>query len=146
MNIRDGESYIELEVTERMPAGTPGAGDSRFTVRVRMTGGETSFRAESWAWVERGVLAEFARQLRQLEDLRQGSASLESMSPGELELDIRSLDPAGHMGVFGQVAHSCYGGAGGPHRSEVAFGLAFCPSELPALVREFEALVAEGDE
>ncbi len=57
-------------------------------------------------------------------------------------MEIRSIDDAGHMAVCGHVAHPCYGGAGGPYPSKVTFGIRFCPSELPGLVREFERLVA----
>ncbi len=143
MKLHNGESYLELEVTEQSSLGSQRAGDTRFVVRVRMAGGETIFTAESRAWVEGGALAGFAQDLRRLDDKRRGSSGLlVSMSPDEFRMEIRSIDDAGHMAVFGHVAHHCYGGVGGSHLSKVAFGIPFCPSELPGLVREFERLVA----
>jgi len=142
MLVRDGEDFLGLTVTDRGAAGTPGAGDIRFAVRVRVAGKDTVFTGETWCWVEGRVLAAFADQLRALEELRQGAAALESMSPGELRLEVRSTDRAGHMAAFGQVGHWCYSGAGGRHWSAIAFGIQFSPSELPPLVREFSALVA----
>ena len=143
MLLRDEESYLELKVTEQLPPGTQRAGDTRFVVRVRMAGGDTAFSAESWAWVDGKALAGFAQDLRRLESARQGpSGFLSAMSPDEFRMEIRSTDHAGHVGVFGWVAHHCCGGVGGPHLSKVAFGIPFDPGELPRLVREFERLAA----
>jgi hypothetical protein len=104
---------------------------------------DTTFTAESWAWVDGGALAGFARDLRRLDDARQGSSGfLSAMSSDEFRMEIRSTDHAGHMGVFGWVAHHYSGGVGGPHLSKVTFGIPFDPSELPRLVREFERLAA----
>jgi hypothetical protein len=146
MILRDGESFLELGVTEQVPAGTQGVGDTRFEIGVHMAGSETSFSAQSWAWVELPELVEFTRKLRQLEESRQGEAFLESMSPGEFALQIRIVDNVGHVGAFGTVAHSCYAGIGGPHRSEVTFGIPFHSDSLPEQVREFGSLVAAYDE
>jgi hypothetical protein len=76
-------------------------GDTRFAVRVRISGINTVFTAEGLRWVELRALVAFSEQLRVLEERRQGSASLESMSPGELQLQIRSTDRAGHMAAIG---------------------------------------------
>ena len=140
MVINDQDGCIELEMTEQIPLDSQGAGDTRFIVRVRFRSHETVFSAETWAWVEAPVLAAFASQLRALEEKRQGSAVMESMSPGELRLEIRIYDGAGHVGAFGQVGHWCHGGVGGPYWSVVTFGIPFCPTELPGLVHEFEVL------
>jgi hypothetical protein len=144
MKLQDGQSYLKLEVTEQLPLGTQRAGDTQFLVRVRMANHDTTFTAESRAWVDGGALAGFARDLRRLDDARQGSSGfLSAMSADEFRMEIRSTDHAGHMGVFGWVAHHCYGGVGGPNLSKVTFGIPFDPSELPSLVREFERLAAE---
>jgi hypothetical protein len=141
MKLQDGRSYLELEVAEQVPPGTQRAGDTRFVVRARMAACDTTFTAESWAWVDGRALAGFARDLRRLDDARQGSSGfLSALSSDEFRMEIRSTDGAGHMGVFGWVAHHCYGGVGGPHLSKVTFGIPFDPSELPGLVREFERL------
>jgi hypothetical protein len=143
MRLHDGESFIELEATEQMPAGTPGAGDARFDVHVCIRDGTSAFSGNSWAWVEMAVLVEFTDQLRKLEESRSGQATLVAMSPGELELEIRNTDLLGHMAVFGKVEHDCYGGIDGPHRSGIQFGIPFDPGELPGLLREFARLLVE---
>ena len=143
MKLQDGQSYLDLEVTDQLPLGSQRAGDTRFAVRVRMAGPDSTFTAESWAWVDGRALAGFAQDLRRLDDARQGSSGfLPAMSPDEFRMEIRSTDHAGHMGVFGWVADHCYGGVGGPHLSKVAFGIPFDPGELSRLVREFERLAA----
>jgi hypothetical protein len=145
MLVRDGEDFLELAVTDRGAPGAPDAGDTRFVVRVRVTSKDTVFTAETWCWAELRALAAFAGQLRALEERRQGVAVLESMSPGELRLEIRSTDRAGHVAATGQVGHWCYGGTGQPLWSAIGFGIPFCPTELPALVQEFGSLVESAD-
>ena len=142
--MRDGEDYLELAVTDRLTV-IHDAGDTRFAVRVRVSAHDTVFTAETWCWVQLHVLSTFAEQLRVLEERRQGSAAMESMSPGELQLEIRSTDRAGHMAAVGQVGHWLHSGCGEPSWSAVAFRVPFCPSELPALVREFSALAVAPD-
>ena len=144
MLVRDGDNHLELAVSER--ATSPhDAGDTRFTVRVRVDGLFAAFTAESLCWVDLRALATFAEQLRELEVRRQGSAVLESMSPGELRLEVRSTDRAGHMAAVGQVGWWLGVGSGEPYWSAVAFRVPFCPTELPALVREFIALAVAPD-
>ncbi len=144
MLVRDGEDYLELAVAER-GATVHDAGDTRFAVRVRVSGMCTVLTAESLCWVDLVALATFAGQLRVLEERRQGSAALESMSPGELRLEVRSTDRAGHMAAVGQVGRWLGVGSGEPYWSAVAFRVPFCPTELPALVREFAALASATD-
>jgi len=140
MLVRDGEDFLELDATEQVPAELPSTGDTRFAVRVRVSGKNIVFTAETWAWVDARVLAAFSSQLRELEARRQGSATLESMSWDELKLEVCSTDRAGHVAACGQVGHWCHGADGQARWSVVGFGIPFCPTELPALVREFEGL------
>jgi hypothetical protein len=142
--VRDGDDYLELTVAERL-TGAHAAGDTRFAVRVRVSGLHTAFTAESLCWVDLRALAAFVEQLRALEERRQGSAALESMSPGELQLEVRSTDRAGHVAAVGQVGRWLGVGSGEPYWSAVAFRVPFCPSELPALVREFSSLASAPD-
>jgi hypothetical protein len=142
--VRDGEDYLEVTVTERL-TGAYDAGDTQLAVRVRVSGTQTVLAAESQCWVELRALAAFAGQLRALEERRQGSAVLESMSPGELRLEIRTTDRAGHVAAVGQVGRWLGVGSGDPYWSAVAFRVPFCPTQLPALVREFSALAVAPD-
>lgn len=143
MRVQDGQSCLELEIMEQLGPDSQRAGDTRFAVRVVMAAQDRTFTAQSWAWVDGRALVGFAQDLRKLDDARRGSSGiLSGMSPDEFRMEIRSTDEAGHMGVFGYVAHHCDACVGGPHLSKVAFGIPLCPSELPGLVREFERLVA----
>jgi hypothetical protein len=101
----------------------------------------TILTSEALCWVEFGAIAAFADQLRSLEKRRQGVATLTSMSPGELEVAICSTDRSGHVAAEGQIGRWLGVGLGEPYWSSVAFRVPFCPTELPALVREFAALV-----
>ena len=139
MLVRDSDDYLELTVAERCTI-VHGLGDTQFTVRVRVSSLFAAFTAEALCWVDLRALVAFAEQLRVLEERRQGSAALESMSPGELRLEVRSTDRAGHVAAVGQVGRWLGVGSGEPYWSAVAFRVPFCPTELPALVREFSAL------
>jgi len=140
MLVQDGEDFLGLTVIWRAAAGTQEAGNTRFAVRLRVTSHDTAFTAETWCYVELRVLAAFAEQLRRLEESRQGSAVLESMTPGELCLEIRITDRAGLVAAFGQVGHHCYRGTGQALWTVLPFAIPFCPTELPSLVREFADL------
>ena len=66
-------------------------------------------------------------------------AKLDSMSPGELSLVVRSLDRAGHMGVEGSLGVRTF-------EAEAALRfsvLSFDPSQLPPLARAARALADE---
>ena len=83
-------------------------------------------------WILRQVWIDFCEQLTRLEAERRGSATVESMSPKELRLTIRSTDSAGHMAVDGQIG---YRGVFG--ETLLLFApIDFDPSVLPQLVRE----------
>ncbi len=140
MKLSDNDCFLELVVTDRSASDAPDAGDTRFAIRARITAKDTVFTVETWCWVGLQNLVSFAGQLRVLEERREGSAVLESLSPFELSLEIRSIDRAGHVAAVGRVGHDCFSSSGGQRWSVVEFEIPFCPSELPALVREFNAL------
>jgi hypothetical protein len=108
-------------------------------VRVRVRSGV--FAGSVDAWIHRDAWVTFRQQLAALERTRQGEATLESMSPGDLRLRIGSLDRLGHMGVEGQMAeHSLGAGARQPQTMQLEFGpIDFDPTLLPELVRELTA-------
>ncbi len=79
----------------------------------------------------------FVQDLGILEERRQGEAKLESMSPGELSIVIRSLDAQGHMGVEGTVGTRAYDADASLQFS----ALAFEPSQIVALLHDARAIV-----
>jgi hypothetical protein len=139
MLVRDGNDFLEVIVADRCTV-VHAVGDTQFTVRVQVSNLNTVFAVESLCWVSLPELVAFAEQLRVLEERRQGSAVLGSMSPGELRLEIRTTDRAGHVAVVGQIGRWLGVGSGEPYWCAVAFQVPFCPTELPALVSEFSAL------
>ena len=137
MLVRDNGDFVEVLLVERIPRTLPGAGDLRLHVRVAVS----TFRGEyDGVWVEARAFQTFLSELRALEERRQGSATLASVSPDELLLQIHSTDRAGHMGVTGQLGRWCYAG-GGRSWCQVDFNFALsCPSLLPQLLAEFRAM------
>ncbi len=117
----EDESSLELEVAFADP-------DPYLVVRLQLPG----FSACTETYVLESGWSSFLRELQSLEATRQGEATVESISPGELQLRIRSLDRAGHMGIEGLI------GMRGP-RNEFRFtfdALEFDPTRLPSLVTE----------
>jgi hypothetical protein len=101
--------------------------DVRLTVSVKRAG----FSATADTWVFADAWHAFAQQLAILEERRQGEARVESMSPEELMLVVRSVDRAGHLGVEGQLATRTYG-------TEVSMRFSvfrFDPSQLAGFAR-----------
>ena len=135
MKLGDSTHYVSLDVAETDPR----TGD----VRVVAHAAVGSFGGEVSAWVDAVAWTAFAQELRELEHARSGSATLESISPGELSLCIRALDRLGHMGIEGRLAHYYYGvGSRQPERLLFEFGsVEFDPTLLPELVRMCTSVV-----
>ena len=129
MILGDREAHVEIGVARTEPP-TPYTAGGDVLVAVRVS--HRSFAGAADAWVLAPTWAEFIRELTALEQRRQGSAQVESMSPGELRLRIFSTDRAGHMAVEGFI------GVRGPLQEwRLEFSpIAFDPSLLPALVGE----------
>jgi hypothetical protein len=89
------------------------------------------FFGEGWAWVEAVSLRAFIDKLRELETHRQGSAELESMSPGQFRLRIWATDTAGHIAVAGRLKND---------DQALEFQFALCPTLLPQVIAGFEAM------
>ncbi|MGL5078828.1 MAG: hypothetical protein ACRDBG_23775, partial [Waterburya sp.] len=84
MLICEGDNFLEMIATERVPDHLPTPGDTHFEIRVRSSG----FAGQGWMWVEFQSLKRFIEQLRELENQRQGKAEISSMSPGQFWLRI----------------------------------------------------------
>jgi hypothetical protein len=142
MEIREGENLLEVLHTETGPPGTPTAGDLRLSTRVVSAG----FAGSSpHVWVDAAGFARFVEQLRMLEARRQGTARLEVMFPPvEFWLELRAIDRAGHMAVFGRLRRWQYLSTGPGYYQAVEFGFEFCPSLLPEIVDGFCSMRASG--
>jgi hypothetical protein len=118
------ESGDYLSINRAEPSGD----DILVVVDVRTRG----FTGRIDTWVLRPAWLQFCEQLTLLESRRQGEAIVESISPQELRVSVRSTDRAGHMAVDGFIG---YRGTLG----EVLLSfspIAFDPSILPSLLRE----------
>jgi hypothetical protein len=77
----------------------------------------------------------FLRELTALDHQRQGAASLESISPGELRLRLFTTDRAGHLAAEGIV-----GVRGARQELRLEFtNISFDPGQLPALLAELSS-------
>src|SRR5918992_2348958 len=136
MILRSGAVALEITLRERGPEGTPSAGDLGLNVHVG--GGEFSGRNDT-VWIGRDDWADFVAGLDALERTRQGKASVKAMNPEEFELEVLSVDRAGHMAAEGWVGRVRYGRMG-TLRDRASFSIEIDPSTLPALVREIAGL------
>ena len=112
--------------------GTPAEGDLLLDVSVSSSG----YSAADQVWVLAEEWRRFTQELSELEESRQGRATLEGMSPRELMLIFHSTDALGHMAVAGSLGGDKPNG----FVHKLAFGFAFDPSRLPTVVREISAL------
>ena len=122
-----GGGHLELNVTEWDPDPV---------VEASLSTG--AFRAGVGTHVCRKMWRAFVDEFALLEEKRQGTATVESISPKELRLVFRSIGSLGHMGVEGYLG---YRGGGGPEQLLTFEVLEFDPScLLPALqaIREMK--------
>ncbi|MBE9009643.1 hypothetical protein IQ250_05440 [Pseudanabaenaceae cyanobacterium LEGE 13415] len=136
MLICEGDDFLEMTVTDRIPDHLPASGDTRFEIKVQSFG----FSGQSSVWIDRLALISFAAQLQELENRRQGEAELSSISPSQFWLRIYSTDSLGQMALAGRLSRlkpdlNC--------EHLVEFGFRFDPSVLPSIVKGFEKIQAE---
>lgn len=123
MHIRcESGFYISIERTN------PSGEDILVVVETKCPG----FSGAIDTWIARDAWIDFCNQLAVLDEHRQGQAAVESISPKELRLIVRSIDRAGHMGVEGELG---YRGVHG--ETQLGFStMIFDPSMLPQLLSE----------
>jgi hypothetical protein len=118
----DGGDFVELLRVD---------GDA-YDVLLTISVSRAGFSATADTWISADAWHAFAQQLSVLEERRQGDARVESISPGELLLVVKSVDRAGHLGVEGRVGTQTYDAEVTMQFS--VFG--FDPSQLAAFARE----------
>jgi hypothetical protein len=139
MQIREGSNSIEIVAVRRVPQHLPSAGDTELSVLVSANG----FGGRGTVWVGAPRLAAFAVQLQELEDQRQGTATLEGIAREEFQLRIRSIDRQGHFAVSGKLACQVYADQRGPYLHAVEFGFEFDPTQLPQVLSGFRELAGD---
>jgi len=132
LKLQEQDAFLELEVIEFGAANTPARDDVRLNVSVRTA----RYAAADHSWLIRPDLDRFLRELRALDQSRQGQAVLVSPSPDGLRLEFYSTDSAGHMAVRGQLGRTDRYG----FLSQLRFGFAFEPDKLPFVLEYFERI------
>ncbi|MBC7910942.1 MAG: hypothetical protein H7Y30_10610 [Pyrinomonadaceae bacterium] len=130
LRFSEGENYFELEVSPEEDANLPSFDDAHVTVEVCSNG----FRGHNDLWVSSNSLHDFCRALVALEVSRQGMAQLESISPGELQVNVHSVTSRGHIAVSGKMGYLVQH-ENGSFWHAVEFGFEFDPSQLASAVK-----------
>ncbi len=105
--------------------------DGHLTIVVNSAG----FVGHNDLWISANCLEKFCKDLVDLERGRQGEANLESISPNELRLKIRSVDRKGHMAIEGSTGYYVQR----PNSlmwHAIHFGFEFDPSQLAVAIKE----------
>lgn len=90
-----GDGICELHVLERLGADVSISGDTRLHVRAAGSGVSLS----SSVWVSHDLLERFIADLGDIVEGHRSSARLESLRPGELELDVVQASPSSSLSV-----------------------------------------------
>ena len=132
MKLQEQDALLELRVHGFGDANTPGRDDVLFNV----TASTGSYVAADRSWVMKADLDRFLRELRALDQNRQGQAVLLSPSPTGLRLEFYSTDSAGHMAARGQMGRKDAHG----FLSQLRFGFTFAPDKLSSVLEYFESI------
>lgn len=108
MKFGSENEYIEIDELERSPEGAPCAGDVNVRVNLKLQSFSGSYDG---VWLEFPEIERFISNLEELDKTRSGSAKVESMSPDEFTLEVRSSDSLGHMEIEAQLHRYQYSGS-----------------------------------
>lgn len=125
LRFENQQDFLEINLMEQLLDDSPSKGDARLAIRVSAN----RFSGHSEVWVLASTLQSFCQCLMILERDRHGETVLESISPEELRLVVRSVDSRGHMQVEGSTGSHVWGEHCRAWHS-VTFGFEFDPSQL----------------
>ena len=112
------------------------------SICVQIEGRAYGFSAiVSGVWLSADDMRVFLTELVRLEQLREGSASLESMSPGEVVLSLQKADRAGHMIARLALFRTISGMVPQPVTQRLSIAFEIDVSLLPQVVRRFRQLI-----
>jgi hypothetical protein len=140
MRIGTENEHLDLELLGR--DGQPGIPPRRRDLQVKATLKLQEFGGSySGVWLFEPDVVRFVDELQAIVESRRGTAKLDSMSPGELTLELRPTDPVGHFELSVRMSrHQWSGPTYWP--TTVSGGFEVDPTCLPAILRDFEALLA----
>ena len=130
LRLHNVDDFFEMAVAIEEDHTLQNFGDAYITIKVQSHG----FVGHNDVWVTGDAFASFCRSLLALERSLSGEAVLESISPKELKLRIRSVSCRGHLAVEGETGHRIRG-QNGLYWHSVSFGIEFEPSQLTRAVK-----------
>lgn len=130
LNFSNKNNVLVIESLSEEVNGLLSNSDLYVGVRVMSNG----FTGANDLWLYAPDIHRFCNALRQLEETRSGEAKLASISPGELELTVKSIDSRGHMAVVGKTGYEIIG-ENGSFTHSVEFGFEIDPSQLVMALR-----------
>jgi hypothetical protein len=119
------QDFVEIDLVGQEANDLPSNSDAYVTIRVSAAG----FTGHNEVWILAPMFRSFCQALVALERDRKGEAILESVSPNELRLVVRSVGSCGHMLVEGSTGHEVQH----EHTRSwhaVHFGFEFDPTQL----------------
>ena len=125
MRFENHDDFIEIGLANQETEELPSKGDAYLTIRVSSEG----FTGHNDLWVHSSVLRSFCQALFALERDRKGESVLESISPDELRMVVRSIGSRGDMLVEGLTGYEVQRENSRPWHS-IRFGFEFDPSQL----------------
>ncbi len=137
MKIGTKEEFIEIEELERNPEGSPYAGDVNVSIALALQAFSGSYDG---VWLELPEMERFVAELEILDEKRNGSAKISSMSLEEFVLEIRSSDTLGSMEIEAQLHRYQYSG----HKYwsiNLKGGFETQPETIRRLISCFKALI-----
>ena len=130
LTFHSAKGKLDVSIVSEETDELPSKGDVRISVLIKSNG----FRGHNDIWLDGENFDSFCRALIELETNRQGEAIIKSLSPGEFELTIGSLDSVGHIGVWGKTGYHVMS----PIKNffhAVEFGFEVEPSQLQQAVK-----------
>jgi len=123
MTITDGKSALEIDLVNW-------DGDAYVTVKIDSRG----YSGENDLHVLAGVFKKFCTDILELQKTLKGKAVLESVSPGELSIEIQPDGDLGHMVVHGRCGYHVQTARHANWHS-VEFGFEFDPQQLDKAIK-----------
>jgi len=136
MRIGSDNEHVDILALERTSPGAP-VEDIRVKITVTL---REFFGTYDSVYLELSALAEFVESLICLERTRFGEAVLQSMSPDEFSLKLRSRDGLGHLVVEATLQRHQYSGPT-YWPTKVSGGFELEAEDLPKIVSQFRGLV-----
>jgi hypothetical protein len=130
IRLANGNDFFELGVQIEEDSSIQSFGDAYVTIQVQSEG----FAGHNDLWVLAEDMRSFARNLVSLEASLIGEARLESISPNELSIKVRSVSGRGNLSVEGTSGYEVRRDNSASWHS-VSFGFEFEPSQLSGVVR-----------